>query len=75
MRNIRIKLRKTIRARHIEDMKGKTNTNRMLDGKSEGIRPAYNLNCIWEENIKICLKEMDWLVSSGFIWFTAKYLL
>jgi hypothetical protein len=50
-------MRGTGRVARIRDMQ---NAYKILVGKPEGKRPHGRLVCIWEDNIKIDLKERMW---------------
>jgi hypothetical protein len=46
----------------------KRNADRILMGKPEGKRPLGRSRSMWEDNIKMDLREMDEVVWTGFIW-------
>jgi hypothetical protein len=46
----------------------KRNAFRVLVGKPEGQRPLGRPRHRWEDNIKINLRETEWVLWSGFIW-------
>jgi hypothetical protein len=47
---------------------GEKNACKMLVGKPEGKRPLVRRGCIWEDNIKMDLGEIELGVWTGFIW-------
>jgi hypothetical protein len=46
----------------------KRNAYRFWGGKPEGKRPLGRLRRRWEDNIKMDLREMGWVVLTGLIW-------
>jgi hypothetical protein len=47
----------------------KRNAYRILVGKSEGKRQLGRPRRRWEDNIKMDLREIGWVVWTGLIWF------
>jgi hypothetical protein len=50
----------------------KKNAYRILVGKPEGKRPLGRHRRRWEDNIRMDLREIGWVVSTGFIWLLKK---
>jgi hypothetical protein len=49
-------------------MRKKRNANRILVGKPEGKKTTRKPIRRWEDNIKIDLREIGWLVWTALIW-------
>jgi hypothetical protein len=49
-------------------MRKKRNASRILVGKPEGKRLLIKPRRRWEDNIKMDLREIGWLVWNGLIW-------
>jgi hypothetical protein len=47
---------------------GEINVYKILVGKYEGKRPLGRPRRIWEDNIRMDLKEVGWNVWTGFDW-------
>jgi hypothetical protein len=47
-------------AEHVEEMGEKRSGYRILVGKPEGKRPLGRPRCMWEDNIKMDLREIGW---------------
>jgi hypothetical protein len=46
----------------------KRNAYRVLVGKPEGKRPLGSPRYRWEDNIKMDLRVIEWVVWTGFLW-------
>jgi hypothetical protein len=57
-----IKSRRMRWAGHIARMGEKRTAYRILVGKSEGKGPLGRPTCMWEDNIKMDLREIGWVV-------------
>jgi hypothetical protein len=53
---------------HVARMEQGRNVYRVLVGKPEGKRPLGRPRRIWENGIKMDLREIGWGVWSGFTW-------
>jgi hypothetical protein len=60
-----IKSRRIIWAGHVARMGENRNVYRILVGKPEGKRSVGILTLMWEDNIKINLREIGWVVWTG----------
>jgi hypothetical protein len=49
-------------------MTKKRNVNRILVGKPEGKKLLGKPIRMWEDNIKMNLREIGWLIWTGLIW-------
>jgi hypothetical protein len=63
-----IKSRRMRWAGHVARMREKMNAYRILVGKPEGNGPLGRSRRRWEDNIKMNLREMGWVVWTGLIW-------
>jgi hypothetical protein len=63
-----IKARRMRWAGHVARMGEKRNRYRILVGKPEGKRPLGRLRGKWEDNIKMNLREIGWVLWTGLIW-------
>jgi hypothetical protein len=50
------------------DFYGTWNAYRILVGKPEGKRPLGRPRHRWEDNIKMTVREIGWVVWTGLIW-------
>jgi hypothetical protein len=55
-------------AGHIACMGEKRNAYSILAGKLEGKTTLGRTRCRWEDNIKMCFREIGWGVCTEFIW-------
>jgi hypothetical protein len=53
---------------------GERTTYRLLVGKPEGKRPVWISRRMCVDNIKIDLVEIGWVVWTGMIWLSAKWV-
>jgi hypothetical protein len=44
------------------------NAYRILVGRPEGKRPLERPRCRWEDNIKVDLREIGWVLWTGLMW-------
>jgi hypothetical protein len=63
-----IKSRRMRWAGHVARMGGGRNVYRVLVGKPEGKSPLERPRRRWEDGIRMDLREIGWLVWSGFTW-------
>jgi hypothetical protein len=63
-----IKSRRMRWAGHVARMGKKRNAYRILMGKPDGKRPLGIPRRRWEDNIKMDLREIGWMVWTGLIW-------
>jgi hypothetical protein len=63
-----IKSRRMRWAGHSARLGEKRFAYRILVGKPEGTRPLGRLKCRWEDNIRMDLREIGWVVWTGLIW-------
>jgi hypothetical protein len=47
----------------------KRNTHRLFVGKPERKRSLGRPRCRWEDNIKVELGKIGWVVLTGLVWF------
>jgi hypothetical protein len=55
-------------AGHVARMGEKSNAYRILVGKPEGKRPLGRPRRRWVDNIKMYLREIEWMERIGLIW-------